>query len=37
MSTYDRLIHRHRNELRMEALFLVTVGIIATTLAQLAF
>ena len=37
MSTYARLIHRHRSALRIEKLFLVTVGIIATTLAQLAF
>jgi hypothetical protein len=37
MSTYERLIRRHRNALRIEKLFVVTVGIIASAMVQIAF
>jgi hypothetical protein len=37
MSTYDRLISRHRSALRIEKAFIVAVGIIASAMAQIAF
>jgi hypothetical protein len=37
MSTYDRLIRRHRNALRIEKAFIAAVGVIATAMAQIAF
>jgi hypothetical protein len=37
MSTYDRLVRRHRSALRVEKVFVVTIGIIASAMAQIAF
>jgi len=37
MSTYKRLLVRHRSALRIEKAFLASVAIIAASVAQLAF
>lgn len=37
MSTYDRLVHRRRNAVRLEAVFLATICIIAAAMMQIAF
>ena len=37
MSTYDRLIRRHRTALRFEKAFIAAIGVIATAMVQIAF
>ena len=37
MSTYDRLIRRHRSALRFEKAFLAGIGVIAIALVQIVF
>ncbi len=37
MSTYARLLHRHRAALRIEKAFIVAVGIIAAAMVQAVF
>jgi hypothetical protein len=37
MSTYDRLVRRHRSALRIEKAFVVTIAIIASATMQIVF
>lgn len=37
MSTYDRLIRRHRFTRRFDAAFVVAIGVIATAMLQAVF